>query len=171
VGPSATGQKVNTISARTASVEDAAALVALINAAFSVERFFVTGDRTTFEEVTRLLGTGTFLVFDRPGDPPHACVYLEPRGDRAYLGLLAVDPARQGHGLGRQVMAAAEQYCLDAGCHTIDIKIVDLRMELPPFYKSLGFIEQGEAPFENPQATRPARFKLMFKELKAARRP
>ena len=160
-----------TISLRIASAEDAPQLVALINAAFSVERFFVDGDRTTLEEVTRLFGTGIFLVFDRPGDPPHACVYLEPRGDRAYLGLLAVDPARQGHGLGRQVMAAAEQYCLDTGCHAIDIKIVDLRTELPPFYKSLGFIEQGEAPFENPQATRPARFRLMSKDLMAAGRP
>ena len=69
------------------------------------------------------------------------------------------------------MMAAAEQHCLDAGCHTIDIKIVDLRTELPPFYKSLGFIEEGEAPFENPQATRPAKFRLMSKELQAARRP
>jgi GNAT superfamily N-acetyltransferase len=164
-------KKVSTISVRTASADDAAQLVALINAAFSVERFFVNGDRTTVEEITGLLGTGTFLVVDRPGDPPHACVYLEPRGDRAYLGLLAVDPARQGHGLGRQLMGAAEEYCFDAGCRAIDIKIVDLRTELPPFYKSLGFVEHGEAPFENPQATKPARFRLMSKELTATGRP
>ena len=160
-----------TISLRVASTQDAPQLVALINAAFSVERFFVDGDRTTLEQVTELFGTGTFLVVDRPGDPPHACVYIEKHGDRAYLGLLAVDPARQGRGLGRQVMAAAEQYCLDTGCHAIDIKIVDLRTELPPFYKSLGFVEHGEAPFENPQATKPARFRLMSKELRAAGRP
>ena len=140
-----------TISLRIASAHDAPQIVTLINAAFSVERFFVTGDRTTLEEVTRLLGTGTFLVVDGPGEAPHACVYLEPRGDRAYLGLLAVDPARQGRGLGRQLMAAAEKHCLDAGCTAIDIKIVDLRAELPPFYKSLGFVEYGEAPFENPR--------------------
>jgi GNAT superfamily N-acetyltransferase len=160
-----------TLSLRIASVEDTPALVALINAAFSVERFFVNGDRTTLEQITGLLGTGTFLVFDRPGDPPHACVYIEPRGDRAYLGLLAVDPARQGHGLGRQMMAAAEQHIRDAGCHAIDIKIVDLRAELPPFYQSLGFVECGEEPFENPQATKPARFRLLSKDLMAAGRP
>ena len=131
----------------------------------------MNGDRTTLEQVTGLLGTGTFLVFDRPGDPPHACVYIEPRGDRAYLGLLAVDPVRQGHGLGRQMMAAAEQHIRDAGCHAIDIKIVDLRTELPPFYKSLGFVERGEEPFENPQATKPARFRLLSKDLMAAGRP
>ena len=28
------------------------------------------------------------------------CVYLERRGERAYLGLLAVDPERQGSGIG-----------------------------------------------------------------------
>ena len=68
-------------------------------------------------------------------------------------------------------MAAAEKYCLDVGCRAIDIKIVDLGTELPPFYKSLGFVEQGEAPFENPQATKPARFRLMSKQLTATGRP
>ena len=82
-----------------------------------------------------------------------------------------MDPMRQGHGLGRQMMAAAEQHIRDAGCHAIDIKIVDLRTELPPFYKSLGFVEWGEEPFENPQATKPARFRLLSKDLKAAGRP
>jgi hypothetical protein len=39
----------------------------------------------------------------------------------------------------------------DAGCHAIDILIVNLRAELPPFYASMGFVPDGTTPFEDPR--------------------
>jgi ribosomal protein S18 acetylase RimI-like enzyme len=133
---------------RPAVRADAAALVRLINAAFAVERFFVDADRVDFAEVLRHLDTGTFLVEDGVS----ACVYVERRGDHAYLGLLSVDPPLQGSGLGRGMVAAAESYARGLGCRYMDLRVVSLREELPGFYRKLGYNETGigEFPAEVP---------------------
>jgi hypothetical protein len=62
-------------------------------------------------------------------------------------------------------MAAAEQYCRAAGCRVVDIKIVNLRLELPGFYRSLGYVDAGTATFVDPKLTKPAYFMLMTKAL------
>src|SRR6185369_15142272 len=92
---------------RTAGPADARAVTALINAAYEVERFFVDGDRTSEAEVRQYMAKGTFLVADQDG-APIGCVYTEQRGDRGYFGLLAVDPGQHGKGVGRTLIAAAE---------------------------------------------------------------
>ena len=53
------------------------------------------------------------------------------------------------------MIAAAEAHCRDAGCVALDINVVNLRTELPPFYRTLGYVETGSAPFTDPRATRP----------------
>ena len=63
------------------------------------------------------------------------------------------------------MMAAAEQYCRAAGCRAVDIKIVNLRTELPGFYRTLGYTDCGTMPFEDAKLTKPAHFMLMTKEL------
>src|SRR5499427_6690481 len=47
---------------RTATNSDVKAIVDLVNRAFSVERFFVTGDRTDETQVRELLQSGLFLL-------------------------------------------------------------------------------------------------------------
>src|SRR5271167_3203478 len=94
------------ISIRAAVSGDIHALVKLINAAFIVEQFVFDGDRINAGKTQASMETGKFLVaHDSAGIA--ACVYLEIRRDRGYLGLLAVDPARQGKGLGRKLVASA----------------------------------------------------------------
>src|SRR6185295_19693498 len=112
---------------RAATPADAEIVARLVNAAYRVESFFVDGDRTRPDEVRELLGTGSFLlVADERGEVT-GCVYVELRGARGYFGLLAVDPGRQGGGIGRALVAAAEAHCRDAGCAFMDIQVVDLR--------------------------------------------
>jgi GNAT superfamily N-acetyltransferase len=156
---------MNTLAIRSAGIEDAPAITALLNAAFAMERAFIDRDRTSVDEISGLLTTGTFLVADGDGGRLAACMYIEGRGDRAYLGMLAVDPAGQKRGLGRQMMSAAERHCAALGCTAIDIRIVDRRTELPPFYRRLGFVERGTALFDDPVLTKPCYFVLMSKEL------
>jgi hypothetical protein len=61
------------------------------------------------------------------------------------------------------MMAAAERHALSVGCHAIDIRIIDRRTELPPFYRSLGFVDRGVEAFEDPLLTKPCHFILMTK--------
>ncbi len=129
---------------RTAGTEDAAALVDVINAAFRrAEAFFIEGDRIDLAQVHAYLQKGVFLVEAELG----ACVYVELRGARAYFGLLSVDPERQGSGLGKALIQAAEAYAREHGCGHMDIRIVNLRAELPAFYERLGYVETGTEPF------------------------
>jgi GNAT superfamily N-acetyltransferase len=152
---------------RTAGPADAGAVTALINAAYQVERFFIDGDRTSEDEVRRYMAKGTFLIADEDAVPV-GCVYIEQRGDHGYFGLLAVDPAHHGQGLGWSLIEGAEEHFRRAGCRAVDIQVVDLRLELPPFYRRLGYVETGTAPFTDPEkATRPCHFILMSKQLTA----
>ena len=54
---------------------------------------------------------------------------------------------------------------MSRGCNAIDIRIVDRRTELPPFYRSLGFVDNGTEPFDDPLLTKPCHFIRMTKEL------
>jgi len=153
------------LSVRTATITDVPLLVSLINAAFVVERRFLDRDRTDVDDITAYLEKGSFLIADGDGGGADACIYVETRGERSYIGMLAVQPALQGRCIGRRMMAAAEQYCRAAGCRAVDIKIVNLRTELPGFYRSLGYTDCGTMPFEDAKLTEPAHFSLMTKEL------
>ena len=147
---------------REAREEDIPAMLSAINAAYLVEREFVKGDRLAEDELRRNLARGTFLVAARSGEPAVACVFVQSKPDgRAYLGLLAVDPSRQGMGLGDLMMTAAERWCRRAGAAAVDILVVNLRTELPPFYARRGFVPDGTAPFEDARRFRPAHFLKM----------
>ena len=153
---------------RLATLEDAADLARVINAAFVVEAFFKIGDRTSPTEIVSLMHSGgEFLVLDE-GDArtPVACVYLECRGARAYFGMLSIDPDRQRQGLGRRLIAAAEARAREHGCRYMDIHIVNLRQELPDYYRHLGYRESGTLPFSDPdRASQPCFFIVMSKPL------
>ena len=153
-----------TIAIRTAGVGDVPRLVALLNAAFAMEREFVDRDRTSAAEIAQLMQSGRFLVA-HIDTALAACAYVELHGRRTYMGMLAVDPPLQGRGLGRRMIAAVENRARESGCSGIDIKIVDRRVELPPLYRALGFRDNGTAPFDDPLLTKPCHFLLMSKEL------
>lgn len=153
------------VTRRWATAGDLDALVGVINEAFAVERVFVDRDRIDAAGVLRLLSTGQFLVAEDASHAVVACVYLERRGDRGYFGLLAVAPARARMGLGRQMIDAAEAHFQATGCRAVDIRVVNLRAELPPIYRRLGYTERGTEPFEDPRQLQPCHFILMSKPI------
>jgi N-acetylglutamate synthase-like GNAT family acetyltransferase len=150
---------------RQAGPGDVPALTDLINRAFLVERFFVDSDRITQSQVEEFLGKGEFLVL-ADGGVLAGCVYVELRGERAYFGLLSIDPARQRAGLGRRLVDAAEARARASRCAYMDLQIVNVRAELPAIYGKLGYTETGTAPFPPEVPTRlPCHFVRMSKSL------
>jgi GNAT superfamily N-acetyltransferase len=132
---------------RVAEIADAEGIVSVINAAFRLaESFFIDGDRINLDAVRELLRKGKFLVTENNG-VLEACVYVELRGDRSYLGLLAVNPRLQKGGLGSELMNAAEEYCAKAGSRFMDLQTVNLRQENLAFYRRRGYVETDTAPF------------------------
>src|SRR5258707_14251990 len=92
------------------------------------------------------MARGKFLVAGNSSSLA-ACVYVQLHGDRGYLGLLGVDPLRQGTGLGRKMMDAAERLFREAGCRAVDLRIISARTPLPAFCRHLDYPETGTAPF------------------------
>ncbi len=151
---------------RVAEPSDATQIMAIINSAFRIaEKFFYNEDRITLEEVERLFTTGTFLLAEADR-VLRGCVYVELRSERSYLGLLSVDPSQQQAGLGSLLLTAGEDYCRELGARFMDILIVNLRTELPPYYQRRGYVETGTLPWPAEiRTTEPCHFITMAKAL------
>ena len=162
---SASSSPENLLQFRTADLSDVEALARLINAAFRVEQPVIDGDRTNPDGVRAYLAKGKFLLAEDSAGLA-GCVYIELRGDRGYLGLLGVDPPRQGTGLGRELMQAAENFFRESRCVAVDLRIVSARAPLPAFYRHLGYHETGTAPFAPDVPVKvPCHYILMSKSL------
>jgi N-acetylglutamate synthase-like GNAT family acetyltransferase len=132
---------------RVADGGDVEAVSSVINVVFrKAESFLVDRDRIDLQTVQELLRTGTFLVAEEK-KVLVGCVHVEMRGERSYLGLLSVNPDGQKAGVGSKLMTAAEDYCVKAGSRFMDLRIVNVREELPEFYHRRGYVETSTAPF------------------------
>jgi N-acetylglutamate synthase-like GNAT family acetyltransferase len=150
---------------RRATISDIPVLTRLINVAYEVEKFFKIGDRTDETEIAAMLDQSAFLVHEQGGKIV-GCVHVIVNGERGYFGLLAVHPEKRGQRLGARLVASAEAFCREAGCRAMDLSVVHLRTELPPFYRALGYAERSTAPFPHPErATQPCHMIVMSKEL------
>lgn len=150
---------------RIAAEKDAEALVPLINRAFEVELQFFTSDRIDLAETLKHFEKGRFLLAEIGGRLA-GCNYVELRGESGYFGLLSVDPDLQGRGLGRKLIEKAETHCRDRGCGKMQIRVLNHRTELPPFYEKLGYHVARIEEVEQEQAARmPYHFIVMEKAL------
>jgi ribosomal protein S18 acetylase RimI-like enzyme len=155
----------NQFNYRTADLTDAEALVPLINRAFEIELQFFDTERIDLAETLEHLKKGTFLLAEENGTLA-GCNYVERRGHAGYFGLLSVDPAYQGRGLGRKLVDQAEDFCRAAGCSLMQIRVLNHRTELPPFYEKLGYsVARLEEVEQKPSARLPYHFLVMEKKL------
>jgi ribosomal protein S18 acetylase RimI-like enzyme len=136
---------------RIAVIGDIPAMVPVINAAFGIEGF-LEGERTNSVQIAEMMKKGIFLLGHDHAGKLIASVYVEIRGARGHFGMLAVDPASQGKGIGRAMVEAAEDYSRKKGCADMDLTVLSLRPELPPLYRKLGYVETGTQEF---RPTRP----------------
>jgi ribosomal protein S18 acetylase RimI-like enzyme len=79
-----------------------------------------------------------------------ATVSITDLGDGvAYLGMLAVDPAQQAGGLGRTLIADAQDWAArDFAAHTMRMTVISNRVELIAYYIRRGYVDTGRTcPF------------------------
>jgi GNAT superfamily N-acetyltransferase len=158
-----------TASVRRAAGSDVPAITRLVNRAYRVEDFFVDGPRTSEAEIARLAAAHQLVVLDDATGGLAAAIQVDPSGERGYFGLLSVDPELQGLGLGKRMVAVAEALCEAMGCRRMALRIVNIREELAPWYRRLGYRETGATtPFTDPRAKLPCFFVEMEKPLLAS---
>jgi len=129
---------------REATEQDIPTIMEVVNTAFEVEAFFVNRPRTHPAELAEHFRSGHFLLAHQGGQLI-ASVYYEARGDRGYIGMLAVRPEHQHSGMGRIMMQTSEQILRGLGCRIAELSVVSVRTALPAIYRKLGYEEAGFA--------------------------
>lgn len=76
-----------------------------------------------------------------------ALIETTPNGDHFLIVNVAVDPARQGQGLGRRLMAHAETLAIAAGFDDIRLYTNQRFVENIRLYRSLGYEEYAKETF------------------------
>lgn len=144
---------------RAATAEDVDAIVELVHSAYrgdssragwTTEADLLDGQRTSRDDVLPLIAaTDSVVVLAEMDDTLLACCHMQRRGSRCYFGLFAVDPAQQGGGVGKQVMAYAEELARTRwGCTVMEMTVIRQRTDLIAFYERRGYTDTGRrSPF------------------------
>jgi len=73
------------------------------------------------------------------------CVFLKPEPDCLYIGKLAIDPAHQGKGLGRRLLAAAEETARSLGLPALRLQTRIELTENHAAFAAWGFVETSRS--------------------------
>jgi len=76
------------------------------------------------------------------------CVFLHKKDNRSYLGMFSVSPSAQGKGIGKKLLAAADNYAREQNCTSIYMTVITVREELIAWYERNGYQKTGRVlPF------------------------
>ncbi len=144
---------------RCASEDDIDAIVALVQSAYrgddsragwTTEADLLDGQRTDHREVGELIRRPqSFILLCERETTLLACVHLHNRGDHAYLGMFAVNPLRQGQGIGRLLLDRAENLAFESWQNeAVQMTVISLREDLITWYLRRGYHSTKEfVPF------------------------
>lgn len=140
---------------RTAGRGDSDEIARLINMAYrpepgcagwTHETTLVTGDRTNPDQISASLQKPDSAMFVALQDNLIvACIHIEKAGPDCHIGLFAVNPAFQCAGIGKQILAQAEDYAAEHFCsERFVMTVVSVRQELISFYLRRGYRRTGQ---------------------------
>src|SRR6478735_6201421 len=72
------------------------------------------------------------------------CVYLKKEDDKLYLGMLTVVPTLQNKGIGKILLAAAENEARKRNCIAVFMSVISIRTELINWYQKHGYVNTGK---------------------------
>jgi L-amino acid N-acyltransferase YncA len=141
--------KSERLHSRLASEADMESITCLINRAFANGNTYLLRDRITLAQVRTYLQKGHFLLIEEEGQIA-GLRYVEFLGnERAYVGLLSVDPDKQRLGLGRRLHEVSEQFCRENGCKVIEGMVINLNRNVLERNRRLGYEVVGTVSSEN----------------------
>ena len=117
-----------------------------------------------------LAASGARLLIWRDAAGAHiGHVRLDDDGDGSWhLAMLTVKPDIQDGGLGKKLLAAAEDFAVTHGARRMRLSVVHQRAELIAWYERRGYARTGETepfPYGDDRFGRPARNDLFFEIL------
>ena len=163
------------ISISSATVQDVKAMTALLNSAYrgedskkgwTTEADLIAGEvRTSKESLQKIIlqTNSVMLKFTDSTNTIIGCVNLQKHNTKVYLGMLSVSPILQNAGIGKQLLAAADEYALQQNCTSIYMTVITQRTELINWYNRHGYSDTGERkPFVEDDETGKHLQKLEF---------
>lgn len=148
---------------RVAGMADLPALRALVEKAYrgesakrgwTHEADLLAGDRTSDEELAASLAdpATSILLYEADGGLQGTVTVVDRGGGLTYLGMLCVDPDLQAGGLGKALIAGAEDFARERfGARLMELTVVEPRQDLIAWYLRRGYADTGERrPFPYP---------------------
>jgi len=137
-----------------ATLQDIPALNILINSAYrgetskkgwTTEANLLEGKRTNEEELTETIlnPKNTILKYTENGQIIGSVLLVE-KEHQLYLGMLTVSPELQNSGIGKKLLAEAENHAKSLGLSSIVMTVISVREELIAWYKRHGYVDTGE---------------------------
>lgn len=165
-----------------ASTKDIPSLVALINSAYrgesskkgwTTEANLLQGElRIDIPTLSAIINNEAAILLKYVSDNSEitGCVYLHEQERGVYLGMLTVSPLLQSGGIGKQLLAAADEYAMNKNCSSIFMNVISVRHELIAWYERHGYRQTDERkPFPNDHQfgipSQPLEFMIMEKKL------
>lgn len=183
---------------RAASLDDRDAIIALVTSAYrgeasrvgwTTEADLLDGPRVAPEvlehDLTRPRSTVVVAQYDEPTESTLptsgtaftpcrmlACAHVCDDGGTGYFGMFAVEPGRQGSGLGDAVLRECERIARDDWrLPVMRMTVIDLRDELIRWYERRGYRRTGikkPFPYGDARFGHPKRDDLRFEVLEKA---
>ena len=130
-----------------ATPQDIPALCELINLAYrgqvgwTTEQHLVAGDRIKPTHVHSLLAlTKSALLIYKSANTIDACIHIAITATLAHIGTFAVNPSKQGSGIGNLLLNTAEEYAEKYGASCSEVAVLEPRLELISYYQRRGYI-------------------------------
>jgi len=141
-------------------------------AGWTTEADLLGGIRTDEAGLKTLMqAQGGVILKYMENDKMLGCVYLKKEDDKLYLGMLTVVPTLQNKGIGKILLAAAEEEAGKRNCTAIFMSVISIRTELINWYKKHGYYDTGITrpfPISDPSfgiPKQPLEFMILEKKL------